>query len=152
MKCEKCNKNEATFFYEETVNGKSRSYHLCAECAKALRESGEIKLDFEEKTPFSLFEDFSPFPNLLGGIFGLPQGAPPKIGKTCPACGATWEDLAARGYEMKGTVSKNVTASKIAGAKWNSPDTYYTIRNKVIPGSRIDPAHIENGMCVWMKK
>ena len=62
------------------------------------------------------------------------------------------KDLAARGYVMKGTVSKNVTASKIAGAKWNSPDTYYTIRNKVIPGNKIDPAHIEKGMCIWMKK
>ena len=65
---------------------------------------------------------------------------------------ASVKELAARGYVMKGTVSKNTTASKIAGAKWNSPDTYYTIRNKVIPGSRIDPAHIENGMCIWMKK
>ena len=49
-------------------------------------------------------------------------------------------------------MSKNVSAAKIAGAKWNAADTYYTIRNKVIPGSRIDAAHIEKGMSVWMKK
>ena len=60
--------------------------------------------------------------------------------------------LKVRGYEQKGTVSKSNTASKIAGAKWNSPDTYYTIRGKVVPGTAIDAAHIEDGMCIWMKK
>ena len=31
-------------------------------------------------------------------------------------------------------------------------DTYYTIRNKVVPGTLIDAARIEKGMGVWMKK
>ena len=44
------------------------------------------------------------------------------------------------------------SASKIAGGKWNAPDTYYTIRDKVFSGNTIDDAHIEKGMCVWMKK
>ena len=65
---------------------------------------------------------------------------------------ASIAQLKARGYVLKGTISPNVTASKIAGGRWNAPDTYYTIRNKVIPGSSIDAAHIEKGMCVWMKK
>ena len=60
-------------------------------------------------------------------------------------------DLKARGYVQKGVVSKDKTAIKIAGSKWNSADTYYTIRNKVIPGSSIDAARIEKGMAVWMK-
>ena len=60
-------------------------------------------------------------------------------------------ELKSRGYVFKGSVTKGVTASKIAGGRWNSKDTYYTIRNKVIPGDAIDPAHIENGMGVWMK-
>ena len=62
------------------------------------------------------------------------------------------DELKARGYVLKGSVSAGMTASKIAGAKWNSADTYYTIRNKVIPGNSIDPAHIEKGMSIWMKK
>ena len=45
-----------------------------------------------------------------------------------------------------------VTALKVAGSKWNASDTYYTIRDKVIPGDRIDPARIEKGMSVWMRK
>ena len=60
--------------------------------------------------------------------------------------------LKKRGYEQKGTVSKTTTASKIAGSKWNASDTYYTIRGKVFPGNTINSLHIENGMCIWMKK
>lgn len=61
-------------------------------------------------------------------------------------------DLKARGYRFAGSVSREQTAHKIAGAKWNAADTYYTIRNKVISGSAIDPARIERGMSVWIKK
>ena len=60
--------------------------------------------------------------------------------------------LMLRGYEQKGMVSKTTSASKIAGSKWNASDTYYTIRGKVFPGNTIDSAHIEDGMCIWMKK
>lgn len=63
----------------------------------------------------------------------------------------TKQELMARGYKIKGSVSKDTTAAKIAGPKWNSPDTYYTIRDKVIPGNKIDPAHIERGMFIWMR-
>ncbi len=59
--------------------------------------------------------------------------------------------LKKNGYKLKGRILKGMTAVKIAGAKWNSPTTYYTIRNKVIPGNRINPARIEVGMGVWMK-
>ena len=76
-----------------------------------------------------------------------PTKAPPPA-KT-PASVA---QLKSQGYHLAGTVSVGVTASKIAGAKWNAPSTYYTIRDKVIPGSRIDASHIEKGMQIWMKK
>ena len=84
----------------------------------------------------------------------LTQAKPPTPPKP-PAPAAppkSIDELKARGYVLKGSVSAGMTASKIAGAKWNSADTYYTIRNKVIPGSSIDPAHIEKGMSIWMKK
>ena len=63
----------------------------------------------------------------------------------------TKQELIMRGYKIKGSVSKDTTAAKIAGPKWNSHDTYYTIRDKVIPGNKIDPAHIEKGMFIWMR-
>ncbi len=61
-------------------------------------------------------------------------------------------ELKARGYVMKGEVTKNVTAGRIAGSKWNSADTFYTIRNMVVPGTKINPARIEKGMRIWMRK
>ena len=60
--------------------------------------------------------------------------------------------LQAQGFVLRGTVTKANSASRIAGSKWNAPDTYYTIRDKVIPGSAIDAAHIEKGMRVWTRK
>ena len=60
--------------------------------------------------------------------------------------------LKSMGYAVKGKVSKTISASKIAGSKWNASDTYYTIRDKVFPGNAIDAAHIEVGMSIWMKK
>ena len=71
----------------------------------------------------------------------VPVGAPKSIAQ-----------LKLAGYVEKGTVSKTVSASKIAGGKWNAADTYYTIRGKVFPGNTIDDAHIEVGMSIWMKK
>jgi len=82
----------------------------------------------------------------------VPPKVAPKAQVAAPSPPTSVKELVSRGYAIKGTVSKNTTASKIAGGKWNSPDTYYTIRNKVIPGNKIDPAHIENGMCIWMHK
>lgn len=59
--------------------------------------------------------------------------------------------LKSQGFRLLGCVSPANSASKIAGGKWNAADTYYTIRNKVIPGNAIDAAHIERGMGVWRK-
>ena len=36
MLCQKCQKKEATTYYQETVNGKTTTLHLCEDCAKEL--------------------------------------------------------------------------------------------------------------------
>jgi len=85
-----------------------------------------------------------------------PRPKPSPTAKAAPAAASaaprTISELKARGYVDRGTVTKDRTAIKIAGAAWKSPQTYYTIRDKVIPGSSLDPAHIEKGMHVWMRK
>ena len=110
-----------------------------------------------------------PKPKDENGIFGWfkskgqppPKTAPKTEPKTAPkavpkpvftAPPRSIDELKARGYVLKGSVTKEMTAAKIAGPKWNAADTYYTIRNKVIPGNVLDPAHIEKGMGVWLKK
>ena len=81
-----------------------------------------------------------------------PQKAPAPKAASSGGAPTSIAQLKARGWVLKGCVSKNNAASRIAGGKWNAPDTYYTIRDKVVPGNRIDAAHIEKGMGVWMKK
>ena len=80
------------------------------------------------------------------------KAAKPATSKSVIVAPASIAQLKVAGYVLKGTVSPEMTASKIAGGRWNAPDTYYTIRNKVVSGANLDPAHIEKGMCVWMKK
>ncbi len=89
MKCDHCKNNEATFFYEESVNGKSRSLHLCAECAAKLKSDGKIFAQ-EEGFGFPSFNQMQG--SLLNGLFGLGT-APKESKKTCPGCGAAWSDL-----------------------------------------------------------
>ena len=89
-------------------------------------------------------------------VSATPKPKPRPTAKPAPVAASaaprTIAELKARGYVDRGTVTKDRTAIKIAGAAWKSPQTYYTIRDKVIPGSSLDPAHIEKGMHVWMRK
>ena len=80
------------------------------------------------------------------------KAAVPRSAASAVEAPTSIAQLKAGGYVLKGTISPEMTASKIAGGRWNAPDTYYTIRNKVVSGSAVDPAHIEKGMGVWMKK
>ena len=93
MLCEKCKKKDATVFYEETINGKTRSYSLCGECAAAMKQTGEISLgeDFGGSlfgaSPFGTLSD-----NLFGSLFGLPEVTRTSQ-KRCPLCHSSFEDL-----------------------------------------------------------
>ena len=105
----------------------------------------------------------APKPEAKTGILSwFRYDSKPKAAKTAPAAkkvAGTFKappksvaDLKAQGFRQVGTVSKEQTASKLVGARWNRADTYYTIRNKVIPGNTINPAKIELGMAIWLKK
>jgi hypothetical protein len=63
----------------------------------------------------------------------------------------TVEELKSGGFVLKGTISRNVSALRIVGSKWNAPDTYYTFRGKVTAGDKVDPMRMEMGMGVWRK-
>ena len=92
MLCEKCKKRTATVFYNENINGKTRSFSLCGECAAKLREKGDIQ-DITSMTgsfadPFSALHD-----NLFGSFFGIPAGIVSHGQKQCPSCGTTYLDI-----------------------------------------------------------
>jgi len=61
------------------------------------------------------------------------------------------DDLKRQGFVSIGSITKTSLPAKVAGPKWNAPDTYYTIRARVIPGNILDPHHVEEGMNVWRK-
>lgn len=90
MLCERCKKNTATVFYEENINGESRSYSLCSECASELKKSGELSGFF----PFSSFG--SMHDQLFGGLFGISEPTA-KARKSCPMCAATFSDFQKNG-------------------------------------------------------
>ena len=90
MLCERCKKNEATVFYEENINGASRSYSLCSECASEMKKNGELSGIFSVPN-LTGFHD-----QLFGGLFGLTE-APAKARKTCPLCSSTFSDFQKNG-------------------------------------------------------
>ncbi len=100
MLCEKCGKNEATFYYKENINGTEKAYHLCADCAKKLEESGEIR-SFNDNFFDSMNKIFSG-DNFFGSLFAPASArhalsAPGKETKTCPLCGSTFADIVENG-------------------------------------------------------
>lgn len=86
MKCSKCNKNEATVFYREVINGKETKYNLCPQCAAKTEKE-------MNKNMFSSF--YEPFEtSILGSLF-TPQHlrAGKREEKKCTLCGATFREL-----------------------------------------------------------
>ena len=60
-------------------------------------------------------------------------------------------ELREKGYKLVGIVSKEKTPYKIAGTKWNSAETYYTIKGEAVPGDKVDQKKIEKGTGIWLK-
>lgn len=83
MLCEKCKKNEATIFYQETINGNKRSYSLCGDCAAEMSQQGGLS----SLPSFGSFHD-----PLLAGLFGI-SDTTFRTEKGCPSCGATLNDF-----------------------------------------------------------
>ncbi len=106
MLCEKCNKNEATFFYHENVNGQVRNYKLCADCANELQKNGELNIKDFTSSPFDSIGKFfaNPFKSmdkLFSGVFGETPSLLSSISSGKPAakcdCGMTLNDFLENG-------------------------------------------------------
>lgn len=90
MLCERCKKNTATVFYEESINGDSRSYSLCAECASKMKKNGELS------GLFSFSEFGGIHDQLFGGLFGISEPFE-KTQKACPMCASSFSDFKKNG-------------------------------------------------------
>jgi protein arginine kinase activator len=99
MLCEKCNKNEATYFYHENVNGEERSYKLCQSCMEEMKKSGELTRshDFTSFFDDSTFLDpIKSFGSLFESLFAPTQMLTRGEAK-CLGCGSTIPDIAKSG-------------------------------------------------------
>lgn len=97
MLCQKCGKKNANIYYKQTVNGHTKEYALCEDCAEKLKQKGE----FEIKMPslFDSFDDHFPFDDFFG-IGNLIGNKPQEIrteNKKCTLCGSTFDQLVERG-------------------------------------------------------
>lgn len=78
MKCTRCNKNEATMYFKQNINGEIREFALCPECA-----AGDgVGLG-------------SPFAHL--SLFGPSTLIKRAEKKRCELCGSSIEEIRSRG-------------------------------------------------------
>lgn len=95
MKCEKCNKREATIYLSQTRQGKTTEHHYCEACA---REQG---IGLELNSHMGKIDNLGQFygTNLSGsGLFdtagGIPAfGSAASRDITCSNCGQTFDDF-----------------------------------------------------------
>lgn len=98
MLCEKCKKKKATLYYNESINGKRRSFHLCNDCAAAMEASGELEdmcMAFPHfDTSLNLWEDGYGGAVVITAAQGLAGETPDRA---CPLCGATFAEISSTG-------------------------------------------------------
>ncbi|MFA5561317.1 MAG: UvrB/UvrC motif-containing protein [Eubacteriales bacterium] len=96
MVCQHCQKNPASFFYEENINGAVKKYALCPACLKELQNSGEFQDAVSQWYQQSAF----PFALTDEGIFtslfaNQPKMMPHEV--RCDVCGMRFSDIAKAG-------------------------------------------------------
>ena len=94
MKCQNCGKNECSFHYTSSINGKTTEVHLCSECADKLGYSNNVFFNTSD-----LFEDmvsdFFGGRSALGGFGMLPRSRCTRsrsrsTGRRRPSPGPRW--------------------------------------------------------------
>lgn len=86
MKCQKCNKNEATTHYTQIINGKKTEYYLCEDCAELNNDIAGFKGGFDDD-----------FGNFFSGFFGNPlfphSDALNSAETVCKVCGMKFNEF-----------------------------------------------------------
>lgn len=86
MKCQHCNKNEATTHIKKNINGVKEEMHLCSDCAKELGVMEEFKMP-------SMSEMFGD--SFLGNFLGAGVAAMNSLAGVdrCSSCGSSFNDI-----------------------------------------------------------
>lgn len=112
MLCQNCNKNEATTYYKENINGQVKELHLCPECAAKLTGGAPSFGSFFSEPFFgnSFFGNDSFFGQPFGSLLSSPFGTAAQAiggGRRCPTCGMTESELRRTGRAGCGDCYKN---------------------------------------------
>lgn len=102
MRCEHCGRNEATFYFRRSVNGRSKEVRLCPDCAAALGFRQEMDGMFDD----SFDSVFLLLPNLFGVL--------PEAARLTPAARATLQLVPAPDepvYETESLLSEEESAA-----------------------------------------
>ena len=109
MKCENCGKNEVSFVYRSSINGKTEEHHLCQACAEKLgytqklfaRRPSMVDSFFGSDDFFSDF--FSPMPSLLGRMNRMLENPFDDFFDTMPALSAAPVQAGSQGRRRRMT-------------------------------------------------
>ena len=82
MLCQNCGKNNATTFIQKTVNGKTTTMHLCADCAA--------------NQGISLWNEFG-LEDFWGSLFAEPAARAIADTVRCEGCGHSFREIASSG-------------------------------------------------------
>jgi len=89
MKCEKCNKNNATIHFTQVKEGKVVSYNLCQQCAEKIGMKG-AQFDSKQQPAFT--------PEAKSEVLNdLVQSKGSDGNDKCPTCGSMLEDIKSNG-------------------------------------------------------
>ena len=93
MHCEKCQKKKSTVIYHENLSGRTRTLHLCADCAHVMEQAGELE---EMSAAFAAFS--SPMLGITDRNLRPGAVMPPIQGDaTCSVCGIAAREVSAEG-------------------------------------------------------
>jgi len=128
MLCQNCKTKEATFFYEEDVNGTHKSIALCSDCAQKSGIENTIQTN-----NIGFFTDLEN--QFLNSFYPFNQ---PSLSdkKKCPVCGLTFNELAKLGkvgctecYKTFEKELKNTILSYHGNNKYIQENKNITINN-----------------------
>lgn len=89
MLCQKCKKNQASYYYKQTVNGVTSETALCSECAQKYGAGSGLSFS---SSP-SIFGGGLLGNDIFGGLFSPFGHGIYADEKKCTLCGLTFEDI-----------------------------------------------------------
>ncbi len=107
MKCDRCGKNEATFYYKSNINGRVNEVRLCPDCARAMGYTGSMQSRMSSwfdddwfDRPFRMLEPFfGGFGDRMLTEFPSPVNVLEQAQTTAPDSGAA-DDLLSKDEAM----------------------------------------------------